>query len=545
MNYYRTDIEDAFTTSYNYLGNFGSPGESRIFQDRISSPDFLFMKAYERFNKSPENMVFYNTQIPYTQLSYLSAGSKPNAEDHFITTFAGNVNKKIGVGGNLDYIYTRGFYNFQGVNSLSWQLYGYYMGDRYQVQAYTNFANFGNQENGGITDVDYILKPENVNENLTDPKNIPTNLDRAWNKIRHRDSYLTQRYNLGFEKTYMIDENDSTEFKKFIPVTSFIHTFHYSTNFRKFYIEPNGVLTADYFQNSYINPDITCDTVSYHSMKNTLGIALNEGFNKYAKFGMAAYATFENRKFTNMQDSTQLDFIGRNFTTNVLWVGGELTKQQGSILTYQADAKFALSGYNLGDVDINGQLQTRIPLFGDSVIVRANGYFKNTEPSYYYKHYFSNHFKWSNSFDKERRLRIAGEMVIPFTRTHLQAGVENITNYLYFNTEGMPAQNPNNMQALTASLKQNFIFGILHWNNSLVYQKSSNEMILPLPDLSIYSQMYLDFKIDPGTSYTNRIRWILLYKYYSPLYQPDHTNVSLFKTKLKQATIRWSTYSPI
>lgn len=520
LDFYRTDIEDSFATSYNYLGNFGSPGESRVYFDRETNPDFLFMKAYQRFNVSPEKMRYFNTQIPFTQVAYLTGGSKPNAEDRFKATFGGNINRRIGLGAAIDYIYARGYYNFTGVKSLDWQLYSYYMGDRYQVQAYANFGNFSNQENGGITDINYILKPENVNANLSDPKNIPTNLENAWNRVKQKDFYITQRYNLGFDRTYMVSENDSTEFTEFVPVTSFIHTLHYSTNSRQFIIEQGGILQKDFFQNNYLDTIQTNDSIKYHSLKNTLGIALNEGFHKYAKFGLAAYMTLENRKYTNMQDTSRMDFIARNYSTNVLWVGGELSKQHGSILTYYANAKFGLAGYNLGDIDVTGRIQTRIPLFGDSVIVRANGFFKNTEPSYYFKNYVSNHFAWSNSFNKERRVRVMGELYIPFSRTDLKAGVENVTNLLYFNNEGLPAQHGSNIQVFQASLQQNFKLGILHWNNSLVYQKSSNESVLPLPDLSIYTQMYLNFRIARVLQTQIGFDGYYFTKYYAPMYQP-------------------------
>ena len=520
LNFYRTDIEDSFATSYNYLGNFGSPGQSRIYFDREERPDFLFMKAYDHFNVSPEKMRYFNTQIPFTQVAYLTGGSKPNAEDRLKATFGGNINRRIGLGASIDYIYARGFYNFTGVNSIDWQLYGYYLGDRYQVQAYTNIANFSNQENGGISDINYILKPENVNANLSDPRNIPTNLENSWNRIKHKDIYLTQRYNLGFDRTYMVDDNDSTEFTEFIPVTSFIHTLHYSTNYRKFIIQQGGILKEDFFQNTYLNETQTDDSLRYHSLKNTLGIALNEGFHKYAKFGLAAYATLENRSYTNMQDSARLNFIDRKYTTNVLWVGGELSKQHGSILTYRANAKFGLAGYNLGDIDVTAQLQTKIPLFGDSLYIRANGFFKNSEPSYYFKHYVSNHFAWSNSFDKERRLRAMGEIYLPVSQTNIKAGVENITNLLYFNNDGLPAQHGSNIQVFQASLQQNFELGILNWNNSVVYQKTSNKQVLPLPDLSIYSQLYLNFRIARVLQTQIGVDCYYYTRYYSPMYQP-------------------------
>ena len=191
----------------------------------------------------------------------------------------------------------------------------------------------------------------------------------------------------------MMDEKDSTEFKEFIPVTSFVHTLYLSQNKRDFRINQGGILTEDFFQNTYLNDTYTYDSLSYWSLKNTLAITLNEGFHKYAKFGLAGFVTFENRKYTNMVDSTDLGFIDRAKTSNILWVGGELTKYQGSILTYRVDGKFALSGDNLGDIYIYGNLLTKILLFKESLIIQANGGFKYVEPSYYLNHYLSNHFK--------------------------------------------------------------------------------------------------------------------------------------------------------
>ncbi|MDO5571424.1 MAG: putative porin [Bacteroidales bacterium] len=520
LNYYNKDVEDSYSLSYNYLGNLGTPGESRVFSLRDNTPEFMFLKPYKYFYVSPENKTFYNTQIPLTQLSYLSGGSKINQEERFMANFAANVNKKLGVGTTFDYIYSRGFYNFQGVKNMSWQTYLSYVADKYQLNTYFSLGNYSNQENGGITEIDYILKPENVNANLSAPKNIPTNLENAWNTLKNKEFYLTQRYNIGFDRTYMVSETDSTEFKEFVPVTSFIHTLYLSSNKREFRINQGGILTENFFENTYLNNNSTLDSLSYFSLQNTFAISLNEGFNKYAKAGLSGFATIENRKYTNMIDSTDIGFIERSQSSNVLWVGGELSKQRGSILTYRVNAKFGLSGDNLGDLYLNGNVQTKIPLFKDSLIVRAKGHYKNIEPSYYMKHYISNHFKWSNNFNKEKRVGVYGELYLPYTSTTFEAGVENITKYLYFNNSSLAAQHDGNIQVLTAMLQQDFSFGIFNWNNSIAYQKTSNKTVLPLPDLSIYSQMYLRFKIAGVLDTQLGVDCRYFTKYYSQMYQP-------------------------
>jgi len=44
-------------------------------------------------------------------------------------------------------------------------------------------------------------------------------------------------------------------------------------------------------------------------------------------------------------------------------------------------------------------------------------------------------------------------------------------------------------------LKQHLGAGILNWDNDVVYQLSSNQNVLPLPDLSVLSDLYLKFTL--------------------------------------------------
>ena len=184
----------------------------------------MFLQGYERFNTTPDKHTYYNTLMPFTIASYLTGGSKQNAEDRLLATFAGNVNKKIGLGLNLDYLYSRGFYNYQGVNTLNWQASAYYMSDKYSIQGYANTSSFGNQENGGISDLDYILYPERVSENLSSPKSIPTNHQYAWSKNKNIFCYINKHYNVGFDRESFDAEADSTVMKECVHLTSFIYT---------------------------------------------------------------------------------------------------------------------------------------------------------------------------------------------------------------------------------------------------------------------------------------------------------------------------------
>lgn len=97
--------------------------------------------------------------------------------------------------------------------------------------------------------------------------------------------------------------------------------------------------------------------------------------------------------------------------------------------------------------------------------------------------------------EKEFRTRVEGELNIDRWGTNLRAGVENVKNYTYLNQKAVPEQNSGNIQILSATLKQNFRAGIFHLDNEVTWQKSSNETVLPLPQISVYSNLYLLTKL--------------------------------------------------
>ena len=77
------------------------------------------------------------------------------------------------------------------------------------------------------------------------------------------------------------------------------------------------------------------------------------------------------------------------------------------------------------------------------------------------------------------------------------------------------------VQVFSARLNQNFKFGILHWDNEVAYQKTSNQDILPLPDLSAYSNLYIVFRI----AKVLRVQLGGDVRYFTEYYAPDYAPI--------------------
>lgn len=506
-NYSLNFIPQTVSPAYAATGNYCAEGYNMIFFDRKPISDFMFRDAISHWVPDERKMRFFNTRIPMTLMGYTFGGGKENGQDDLSLVFSANANKRTQVGAMLDYLYSKGMYANQAAKDLTWGLSASYIGERFELQTYGYHFALTSQQNGGIVDDLYITDPAEVQggDNSVEAKQIPTRLNDAQNRITGGEFYLNGRYKMGFYEEEQID--DTTTVKHLVPVTSIIWTLKYNEGRRRFK-NYNATENLDFWQNTYFNPFFTNDQQKYWSLRNTLGISLLEGFNKYAKAGLSAFATYEIRKFKLDTELTELsDDVIATLTPggypvyategseNLLWVGAQLTKQQGRILNYDATAEIGLVGEAAGEIKINGGITTRIPLFGDTVNVAANGKFTNLSAPWLMKHYLSNHFMWDNDFSKTRSFRVGGEINIPWTLTNLSAGVENIQNMLYFDNMAMPTQFSGNVQVFSATLRQDLHAGCFHWENRITYQTSSNQDVLPLPQLAVHSNMYLTFRI--------------------------------------------------
>lgn len=525
-----------------YLANLGSPAQTRIFSERKEARDFMFADAYDYYLTTPENAKFYDTKLPFTDIMYTTAGGSTNREEQLKGTLALNIGKRINIGGDFDYIYGRGFYSSNGNKLLSYRIFGSYRSDRYELNAFAGNYNFVTHENGGLSDDTYLTDPDNHEEGRRQPtaKDFPVLYTDVFNRIRGKQLFLTHRYNLGFTKT--LEETDEEGYAKevFVPVSSIIHTFQYEDHKRRFISEGNSYAIDTLFNNGQpLNNDKILNDVYYSwSMKNTFALSLREGFQNWAKFGLTAFIDLEKRRY-RMQNAKSAEgnmpIVGENVISRPVFtagggtitydefstfIGAELYKRMGKLLTYNARGELCVIGDDVGEFRASGELQTTFKLFNKEAYIRANGYIKNTTPAFFYRHYHSRYFWWDKELSNIQQFYAGGEVNIESTGTKISAGIESIQNYIYFGQNGEPEQYGSNLQVITARLRQNFYVRALGWENELAYQISSDQDVLPLPDLSVYSNLYVKFKLAKVLSVQLGADLHYHTAYYAPYFQP-------------------------
>ncbi|WP_418829667.1 putative porin [Phocaeicola sp.] len=530
------------TGHYTYLGNLGSPRISHVFFERKDPEQFFFLDPYDFTVIKPEDVVYTNTKSPFTNLTYYKQGGSSDGEERFKAYFAVNANKRLGFGFNIDYVYGRGKYMNQSTALFNGNLFAYYLGDKYNMHFSFINDNLKVAENGGIVDDRYVTRPLDMAEGGKVYANdeIPTNLSQVWNHNTGYHAFLTHRYNVGFYRENP-DAKDTVNTEIFVPVTSFLHTLKVDINRRK-YISYDEAQNQQYFQNNYLT-DVQRDETEQLAVKNTIGISLREGFNKWAKAGLTAFMSHEYRRFT-MTDTlarTPGQRIPTDYVENTISVGGQLIKEQGQTLHYNVMGEIALVGEDAGQFQIQGKGDLNFRLFSDTVRLEANAYIKNLNPIFYYRHFHSKHYWWDNNdLSKIMRTRIEGKLSVDRWKTQLKVGVENIKNYTYLDNTSVKytetssgkevttykndvavKQNSGNIQVFSAALRQDFKLGIFHLDNEITYQKSSNQDVLPLPDLTLYHNLYIKFglakkvlQIEMGAD----VRYFT--QYYAPDYAP-------------------------
>lgn len=552
---------------YNNLGNLGSPRINRIAIDRFSGDDFIFAQPYDFFITQPDEFHFTNTLSPITNLSYNTCGSGNYGEDHLKALFATNAGKRLGVGMKFDYVYGKGYYQNSNTSHFNYSIYGSYIGDRYNAHLLVSLNHQKVHENGGITNDEFIKHPESISDNFSEEE-IPTVLSRHWNRNDNENIFFSHRYSFGYNRKVPMTEEekeakkfalkskaendakrakalarkekgddwDEEEYDKevaaakkaaeaeqkdapedstlwlkneYVPVTSIVHTADFR-NYKRIYQAyetPSNYFAKQYFDKlddgSYQNDSIYDLTKHYH-LKNTVALAMLEGFNKWVPMGLKLFASHEFRYYTLPDENA----VQKAWVEHNLSVGGQLQKTLGRTFHYNAQLETYIVGGTAGDILLDGNADFNFPLFGDTVRLDATAFFHLEKPFFYYNHFHSKHLWWDNEeLESKKHTHIEGLLNIGRTKTQIRFAADNIDNLSYFASSykitgdfgrvnnNVEVRQSGNFSLLTVQLTQLFKWKAINLETQLTYQKSYDKVALPVPDLNVYANLFLKFRI--------------------------------------------------
>lgn len=510
LNYPMHDVLNDYSISNSWNGNIVSPVLSRVYFARQEKIDDIFAANYQPYIITPGDIRYYNTTIPYSEVAYKKGFTTYHEENEINFLFTGNLNKRINLGLQLNYMNGAGHYMHQEGKAFNGAVFGSYNGDHYNLHAGITFNNLSNFENGGIQHT------EDLGSKLA-PEDIPVRLN-AMSGYKYISGFLNHYYSVCAEREIhdtILVKNDFGEEEKqdsirieYIPLMSFAHTFETTNSIRR-YIEK----TADqgFYENTYYNALATHDSTNVLTIRNTLSVTFEEAFNRVLRFGATVFARNECQRHLYARGATleQPESIinnplsweygmtafpdtlyGQQWTNNT-YLGASIYKKTGRWIRYDVTGDVCLLGYKQWEFKVDGRIRADFPVGKDSMMIAARVFVKNETPSYYYRNYYSNHFRWENDFAKTYRFYAGGEVRYPtqWVKPAVNVGFENLTNHIYYDMSGCPKQYAGNIQVLSADVKLDLTTPWVNLENHVIFQHSTSPL-LPLPQFTLYHNLY-------------------------------------------------------
>lgn len=484
----KSEIDTALTFYHNYLpinqrsisntftGNNGGAYVSNDFFSRKFNSDFYFSRSFDAYLLTPSQIKYFNTTTPYSLLDYSQSDNKSvKNETRFNVFFSQNVNKKL----NLELIYnqtrSQGQYLFQENKFHSIALAASYNSNNFVSHSNIIFNRLQGQENGGLIDTlaNGQAQPFDGTEKTED---FPVQMVDATNRLRNNNFFTINEYRLG--KTI---EADSTEnsVEVFIPRVGFIHEFEFSGNSRKFTkLDP-----TNFFKNA-LNDTLTNDSTKYNRLTNIFQIKFYEAPDRKYTFGKRAYIG---------NDQLWYNFSAPNGyypkKQSNTFVGGGIFRNEGRFWQWEADGKIYLTGYRSGQTELNGYLNKPLKIGRDTTSLRIEGSLKTLVPEYFDQYYYSNHFEWRNNFKNITEMTIRSSIHSQEYNFTIGANYSLLGNYIYNNTEAMPAQAGSELLLLSAYINKDFERD--HWviRTQILTQNASNSNYIHLPAFAGFISM--------------------------------------------------------
>lgn len=504
----------AYSLASAWNGTWGSPVQSKIWNPQGGSSDFLFAAPYLCYLSAPDQMEFYNTKTPYSKLSYRTFGGSQTNESDFSALFTVNAGRKLNFGGLAEYMRGRGMYSEQATRQIKIGFWGSLNTKWYDASLRYMRQQFDNEENGGILSDDYLTKDSLRPD---DPSQIPVRLSNGA-QSRYLDNYiwLNQKVHLAVKPVRL--DSEHVEYR---PIASLWHTMMWQVS-EKRYRESVADTAKTFYNTRYSVFDTTKDSAAQNTISNSVGIQMDEGWTRWVPFSLTTYLKHFYQSYTWETDS--VSYREKEENLHHVAFGAELAKRKGENLTFGFAGETLLYGEDKGDWSVDGHVDANFNIGNQELQVGVYAQCSKLSPIYFVNKYSGSYQRWDNDFAREYRQLLGGTVAWKNDFVNINAIVEaeNLKNYIYFGYDALPAQSQKDIQVVKAEGNLDFTLGIVHLDNKLAWQKSSDDSILALPSFATRNNLYMMFRMFKKTLQT-QIGAEMDYHvaYYAPAYMPS------------------------
>ena len=488
-----------------FLGVPGSAVQTYNFFKREDPRSTVsFYAPYESWTYTPASIPMFNTKTPYTELAYygnlLNSETSSNDDIRIFTTQniipALNVSlefKTYGGAGILQNSKARNKTAFATAN---------YLGKKYLAHGGIIWNSVNRAENGGLIDLAMVRDTtvKNVQE-------LEVYLTSATNKYSKRTVFFDQTVRIPFSFIEDLKHRGDTSYVRKDTLNKDLTSVYLGTSsewsvYNKMYkdaVNSSDAAGRAFYNNTfYINPSKSADSLHTMQLDNRVFLRFQPWHDDAVVSKLEGGVGDRYQSHYSLRPDSYL-YKPKPDKWNSVYAYAGAEGRLSRYFEWDALGQLNFAGHDAGDFFIRGKAKISVfPFRRDSLSpISLTARFETDlkEPDYYEQYMYANHYMWDNDFSKVSTTRIQGSLDFPKWKIYASAGYALLANNLYYDSLGVIRQNKEAMSVLTAALRKDFHLGIFRMENSVLFQVSSDEKVVPVPKLAANLRWYLQFPI--------------------------------------------------
>ncbi|OEK05059.1 putative porin [Roseivirga misakiensis] len=421
------------------LGNMGTAHRSLFFEPSKNIGRTSGYNVYNQFYTSPEQIKYYDTRSPFTDVSAAFGGGGRARTN---VTFALNDTVHFNIGFNFNSIrsdkqlafLTRGD---NQVKSNDYNIFGFLRPKKLpKYLLLFNLTQFNHEvdEQGGIIDPNLENNPDTTFFGYQDANVI---LEDAMSSDRRGGFHIYQQYDLDsiFQVYHSLDFQEQ--------ITRYYDIYDRTDSDSLIYNEVDGQTT---------------DTIA---QRNTFREFVNE-FGLKGRTKKFSYTAFYRNRLLSFDE-----FLADTKRTETEhYIGGTLRQQITPKIFLTASGEFLFGGGYFAEGKFTSDIF-------DATYSRISN-----RPSFLVSQFNGQQRQWNNSFDNQISDNIRGEIKLDFGKFRFRPSLRfnRIANYTYFNEDRVAAQNSNDLVLLSPGFELDWqISKKWLWKNTFYYNTVSGD----------------------------------------------------------------------
>ena len=480
--FYRKDV------GATYLGTTGSAAQHYNYFKREHLDVFPQFDPYLTWSYTPDNLPQFNTKTPYTQLAYegttFSLKAREESQIQLLTTQ--NITPALNFTLSFNQYGAKGMLQNEQTDDRTGFVALNYLGKRYLVNAGYIEQNVHRTENGGLSESTWIR------DTIVDTKEIDVNLSSASNNLKRRTVFLT--HSLAIPMNFFRKNRDSLAVGE--GTMAYIgHSGEYST-YRKVYSDK---ITTDrdrsfYNNNFMISSAASNDSIALTRIENKLFLKLQPFAPDAIVSNLNGGVGYQILSYYSFDPSFYIKGLSRDTRHNAYAYAGV----NGSFRKYfawDADGKYTFLGHNFSDLSLGGRVRFSVYPIAEGIHLTGRIRTDLTTPVPFQQKLHFNHHAWENDFKKVSESRLEASLQIPKWKLEAGFGYALVDGMIYHDSTSVIRQCLSPMSVMSAWLEENVRLWVLHLDNKLLFQLSSDQDVLPLPKLAAHLRYYIQFTV--------------------------------------------------